>query len=318
MDLNGSAAGGQIEADALDWSQTSFLAMGGNTAISNFINTGCRLSCEFDVLTHARLTGYTPTGGGGSIGLPAGIGEITMVARYTEKVVGAIGGNFPTAQFQSTGAGWLEFYWSPAVDGVDLTGNGFNNGTLIGRLDGVAAGVFGSFTVTDPTGVALDQSSNGNDYDGQLTVSGTGSQGNLTAGTAGVDLDSDFFKTLLTEFQIIYQNISIGLPFAGANPSHCFNDSQSPAAVGTTGLTSTCDNLHTDGLFSAQGAQPGYVPSIGAINGLGLGSPDFIAQTDFNSSVNGRLAVPEPGTLALVGLALGAAGLRGARRRKAA
>jgi hypothetical protein len=180
----------------------------------------------------------------------------------------------------------------------------------------VAADVFGQFTVTNSTGVALDQSANGNDYDGQLTVSGTGSQGNLLAGTAGADLDSNFFKTLLTEFQIIYQNISIGLPFAGANPSHCFNDSQSPAAVGTTGLSSTCDTDHVDGLFSAQGAETGYTPSIGAINGLGLGSPDFIAQTDFNSAVRGN--VPEPGTLALVGLALGAAGWRGARRRQAA
>jgi len=321
MDLNGAAAGGVIEADALDWSQTSFLAKGGNAAIANFIGSGgtcATVSCEFDVLTHARLTGYSPTGGGGSIGLPAGIGEITMVAHYTEKVVGAIGGAFPTAQFQSTGAGWLEFYWSPSVDGVDLTGSGFNNGTLIGRLDGVAAGVFGSFTVTDPTAVALDQSANGNDYDGQMTVSGTGSQGNLTAGTAGVDLDASFFLTLLTEFQIIYQNISIGLPFAGANPSHCFNDAPSGAAVGTAGLSSSCDTDHVDGLFSAQGAETGYTPSIGATNGLGTNSPDFIAQTDFNSAVNGRLEVPEPGSLALVGLALGAAGLRSVRRRKAA
>ena len=36
LDLNGSLAGGVITADALDWAPTSFLAKGGNSAISAF------------------------------------------------------------------------------------------------------------------------------------------------------------------------------------------------------------------------------------------------------------------------------------------
>ena len=317
FDLNGSGAGGVIEANAFDWAQTSFLAQGGNTAIGTWASTidqtglagggaACPVGgCTFNVLTHAVLTGYTPASGGSSISLPGGFGQITMVASYQERVTGFVSGiavlnsGRPVASFESTGLGTVEFYYNDSVIADDLTGSGFNSGRLIGRLTGVTVGASGSFSITNLTPSLLD-GFNGDSYNGQQTVSGTGSQDILNGGLTGKDLDDSFFLTTLAGFALQYNNISIGLPYNTVNPSDCFNALRGVGTtVGTTGLASTCDTNHQVANYAGQvNALPGITPSVGVINGFDFTSADFIAQTDYNSAVAG---IPEPGSLALTG-----------------
>lgn len=325
--------GNVISAEALDWAPTSFLAIGGNQAISNFL-AGAGGTTTFDVLTHAKLTSYKPSGGGAFIGLPAGFtGEITINARFQEQVINANpcpvpvpgGCTFPSANFMTTGVGWIEMYYSAATDATDLTGSGFTDGTLIMRGDGVGSRFPGpSFGNFENKGAGGDLDQNGaNDYAAaQDTVRGSGTQDEVKFGTTKFVVDSKFLQTAPIDFSLFFANISIALPYAQVDPSDCFNPSKSgflDAAItaGTaTGNVSQCNAVHSGGLLMS--AEPvaatGYLPDIGAVNGLFGDRPDFMAQTDFNSSVSG--SVPEPGMLALLGLAFAGLGLTTARRRR--
>jgi hypothetical protein len=86
---------GVLAVTNLDWAQTSFLAQGGNTAISNWITSGgaCGAnSCDFTVLTHATLGAFQNPGGVNLI-TPAlnSAYEVTMVARFRETVTNISG-----------------------------------------------------------------------------------------------------------------------------------------------------------------------------------------------------------------------------------
>jgi hypothetical protein len=253
-----------INVGSFDWGPTSFVAVGGNQAVVNFLANaaappnGDPLDTTFTVLTHATLIGtLNPSN---AINEMSGLGtdyEITMAFGFTERVSNVIppssGDPGAIARFATvpTGNAFLEIFYDSAVDSDALTGAGFNNGRLI--LSGTTVGAStGSFTVeTDLPPGALDQSG-GNNYPGQLTVIGGGNQRNLAVNDLA--WDPLFFLQPLAEFGIQYANISIALPYVSVDPSVCFTTAASGVGIGnSTGGAEECFGQdHVNGLFSAQ------------------------------------------------------------------
>lgn len=325
FDPNGGLPGGALNVGAFDWAPTSFLALGGTSAITAFDNTGGACGggvCDFDVLTHAKLVGiFDPNGNDIT---PAALNssyEITMVARFKETVTGhaILPGIQDIATFAVKPAAgeFIEIFFDTNVNAVDISGFGFNDGDLIltgGLLAAGSTGLFGVDLTKAP--VALDGSPNGNQYAGQSTVTGSGSQSNIASDL--LVTDPAFFKNALTLFGLNFANISQGLPYISVDPSDCYTPAASGIAVagGATVAVGACANVHVNGVMAVNPDGTGIVPAIGAINGFPIpGFPDFVAQTDFNSPVS---AVPEPTSLGLLGLGLGVMGFFGARRRKTA
>jgi hypothetical protein len=327
FDPDGAGALPAINIGSFDWGPTSFLAIGGTNAIGAFQTQGasCTTACDFTVLTQAKLIGTLDSGGNGLPPIPGlnSTFEITMVASLTERVTGITSaGPLNIAVFTTQPTGFLNIFFDLSPDSSQLTGSGFNDGTVILTGSSLLSGITGSFSVDTSKPLTDLDKTGANDYTGQLTVQGSGSQPSIPFDS--LLSDPAFFTELLAQFGIQFSNISTGLPFDSVDPMTCFDATATTTAIGggVTPAGQNCEGQgHVNGTYALQilGANGGVIPVVGTNNGLFPaqgGGPDFVAQTDFNSPLTAE-KISEPASFLLFGFGLlGMGGYLRARTRK--
>ena len=304
-----------------DWAPSPVIAIDGNTAFNNRIGGACSglagdpTLCDFDVYSQGRLAAFNV---GASV--PGGLNttwEITYEIGFRERVISAASldtdgdgtddQNTASFAFRPGEPNYFRMYFHDTANSNYLAGTGFTDGTLI--LDGNVApaqAFISNFTasiapvtldtngdpilVLDPVIEDLDQTNNGDGWSGTQTVTGTGSTTPLNLLIAPVTLNPLFFVNTLVN-SLTMDNLSQQLPFTTVDPSKSFNwDSTGSGLVGDRIVLNTPNQICAGG-----------VEGPGCTNGLT--GPSNIFQTDPNSPIDGR-TIPEPGSLALLGIGL--------------
>lgn len=288
--LSGAGSDVAQQAATFDWAVDNGLAVGGNTAISNFVSgAGTTTFATYLQTTLANVFDINNA----SVGL-AGLNtdyEFTLVARIPQQVtaVAPAGGQVVATFTLAPGETYLELYADSSPDADSLAGTGFNDTFgMAGTPDPDAQLILTAqtteltalFLVSGATGV-LDQFGT-NNYPGLSTVIGNGSY-QLTADVTFVDpgyfpdLQPD--DTLNLEFDF---NGTLITPFSQVDPSARFLANTSTTAAGVAPVLAGAGNP-THATYG-----------IGSVNGAAIGSgggPSFQEQFDANSSFTRELQV---------------------------